>query len=354
MKTIIYLLICILMPVFSFSNNEKLLNSSVKNVTVFLSSAQVNRAANFTVDAGITDLIFDGISPFINPKSIQVKGNGKITILDVKYIVKQPEIKLKNDVIIPVKIINDIKLVQDSLNNLSFDIDDIVNKKEVLMLEKKVLLQNKFMQGNVDTIPELKDAMTYLRKQLNDINQELNRLKRDEFKFKNIQSDMQERLDNLKAYNNQQNPEKQEDPKHQIIITVSSETAEQGKLNISYMVGNAGWNPEYDIRAEGINKPITLVYKANVYQNAGEDWKSVNLKLSTIVPNQGYTKPTLNVQYLNYLYYNIAVALSRKGLMKENDCVGGALSSMDESFEYDKNNTFQPIILQILLKLNKQ
>jgi len=337
MKTIVYLLICIVVPIFCYSNNEKVLNSTVKNVTVFLNSAQVNRSANFSLDAGTTDLIFEGISPFINSKSIQVKGTGKITIIDVKYRILQPEIELPTFTTLPPKIINDIKLLEDSLNDLSFDIDDILNKKEVLNLEKNVLLQNKFMKGSVDTIPELKDAMSYLRKQLNDINAELNKLKRIEFKLNSNKSEMQQRLNTLKAYNNQKNPEKSKDVKHQVVVTVSVDEPVQGKLNINYMVTNAGWNPEYDIRAEGTDKPVTLVYKANVYQNSGEKWENVKLKLSTINPNQSYAKPNLGVLYLNYLYNTVVLAQSRREQMKEGNYAGCVSQPAYLDDELEKN-----------------
>ncbi|OFX25786.1 MAG: hypothetical protein A2033_10710 [Bacteroidetes bacterium GWA2_31_9] len=325
------------MPIFCYSNNEKVLNSTVKNVTVFLNSAQVNRSANFSLDAGTTDLIFEGISPFINSKSIQVKGTGKITIIDVKYRILQPEIELPTFTTLPPKIINDIKLLEDSLNDLSFDIDDILNKKEVLNLEKNVLLQNKFMKGSVDTIPELKDAMSYLRKQLNDINAELNKLKRIEFKLNSNKSEMQQRLNTLKAYNNQKNPEKSKDVKHQVVVTVSVDEPVQGKLNINYMVTNAGWNPEYDIRAEGTDKPVTLVYKANVYQNSGEKWENVKLKLSTINPNQSYAKPNLGVLYLNYLYNTVVLAQSRREQMKEGNYAGCVSQPAYLDDELEKN-----------------
>ncbi|HBF87300.1 MAG TPA: hypothetical protein DDX39_01570 [Bacteroidales bacterium] len=338
MKTINLLLISLLIPFTGIANNEKKVESNVKNVTVFLNSAQVTRTANVNIEAGVNDLIFEGVSPYLNTKSIQARGTGKYIILDVQYRIKYPEPQATIVSTLPQQILRGIKLLEDSLSDLSFDIENIYNKKEVLNLEKNVLLQNKFMQGNVDTIPELKDAMEYLRKQLNDINLELNKLNRQNYNLTKLQSRQQERLNELKAYNSHINPPKQESPKYQIVVTVSSDYPAQGKITLEYMVNNAGWSPEYDIRAEGTDKPINLVYKANVYQNSGEDWDNVNLKLSTITPNLSNNKPILPIQYLSYYYNNVVELCSKnresKKDMNEAVAYGGA-SMQDEDIQLD-------------------
>ncbi len=301
MKTLNFIIsIVLLSSLISYANKEKILKSKLKNVTVFLSSAQVHRTANFTIDKGITELIFEDVSPYINTEGLQAKGNGNYIILDVRYRIKQPEPELPSNTPLPPKIMQDIRITKDSLSYLRFDIDNFNNKKEVLELEKRVLLQNRYMQGNVDTIPELKEAMAYLRKQLNDINKELNIIKREKFKLDKEKFRLEEKLDKLQKYNQHKNLQKPKKTKHQIVVTVSCDAATSGDLTISYLVNNAGWTPEYDLRVKSTNQPVFLVLKANVYQNSGEDWNDVKLKLSTITPNVNNHKPNLGILYLNY------------------------------------------------------
>jgi hypothetical protein len=52
-------------------------------------------------------------------------------------------------------------------------------------------------------------------------------------------------------------------------------------------VSNAGWSPLYGLRSEGISNEVKLNYKANVYQNIGQDWRNAQLIIST-----GNTAPT--------------------------------------------------------------
>jgi len=60
------------------------------------------------------------------------------------------------------------------------------------------------------------------------------------------------------------------------------------------MTRNAGWYPIYDLRAEDLDSPIGLTYKAMVYQKTGNNWKDVVLQLSTGDPNKSSTPPNMN------------------------------------------------------------
>lgn len=285
------------------AENEVVLTSKPKKVTVFLNSAQVTRGATFSAEAGVTNLVFEGVSPYLDTRNMQATGKGDFIILDVQYRLKQPVVKEPSTGVIPAKIVKSIELLEDSLVQLGFEIDDIVGKKDALLLEKKTLLSNKFMQGNADTIPDLKMAMEYLRKQLNDINNQWNILKRQEFQLQSKKTKMERRLSELKNFNAYQNPVVPELPVHQIVVTIQSKAAITGSVSVYYTVQNAGWSPSYDIRATSASQPVKLVQKANVYQNTGEDWKDVKLTLSTITPSAGISKPVLPVYYLGYNYY---------------------------------------------------
>ena len=58
------------------------------------------------------------------------------------------------------------------------------------------------------------------------------------------------------------------------------------------------------MRAVNVTKPISLVYKGEIYQNSGFDWKNVKLTLSTGEPFKGGTKPELQTWWLNFISYN--------------------------------------------------
>ena len=82
------------------------------------------------------------------------------------------------------------------------------------------------------------------------------------------------------------------------------------------MVTDAGWVPNYDIKSEKLNAPLNLAYKANVYQNTGQDWDNVNVTLSTGNPAYNISKPNLETQFLNFTsrnYHRKAPSQKKKG-----------------------------------------
>lgn len=297
---------------FVFSAEETIVKSKIENVTVYLNSAQVFKSSSVIVKPGINYLIFDKVSPYLNVKTIQVKGKGSFTILDVKHRIKYPDPLKPSNLEIPQKVLVEISLLEDSIVYVNFDLDDLKKQSEVLNMEKNLLMNNKLVQGNSDTIPEIKEALAYLRVQLLEINKKLLDISKKEYKINLTKKKMNERLADLKNYNSKVKPEVaiKEQPKNQIVVTINSEIETNGKLELSYIVTNAGWSPSYDIRSEGVEKPIQLIQKGNIYQTTGEDWENVKIKLSTLIPTSNSVKPNLNIYYL---YYNNNVVQTLAG-----------------------------------------
>ncbi len=85
-----------------------------------------------------------------------------------------------------------------------------------------------------------------------------------------------------------------------LVIQVMNEIAGNVPLEISYLTSNAGWTPFYDLRTNSVAEPIDMIYKAQVVQNTGIDWKKVKLTLSSGLPNQNNQAPTVNPWFLRY------------------------------------------------------
>jgi hypothetical protein len=89
----------------------------------------------------------------------------------------------------------------------------------------------------------------------------------------------------------------------EIVVEVDVEKATNANFEFNYISPRAPWKPYYDMRSEGIGKPVKLEAKANVSQNTGIEWKNVDMVLSTNDPYQNAQEPTLNPWYLFYNNY---------------------------------------------------
>jgi len=342
MKKLITSIIILSISTFSFATNELLIKSKIKNVTVFLNGAQVFRNANINLKKGINEVIFDSISSNINANSIQVKGKGNFIILDTKYKVFQPTYS-NIPPEIPKSVLKEMQQIQDSLDVVNFDLEELKYKKDVLELEKQLLIGNKSMRS--DSLPLLIDAMSFFREKYNNINSLIIKTKKDEYTINKKKNELQNRLTNINTINSQTYTSKPSYQKYQIVVTVSADEAISGSMDVNYLVNGASWSPSYDLRATEINAPVELTYKANVYQNSGENWDNVTLTLSTNNPNKNSIKPILSVWYLNY--YNPNQYLNKRA--QTTMSLGGAvqpskndsrLKEMDEELDPAQTSAF--------------
>jgi len=286
MKEII-LIILLLVPakIYSQEPNEKEIETSVDNVTVFAEGAQVTREKSVDIGKGETILNFTGLSPFIDAKSLQAKVKGKLTVLSVNH---------QKDYIDKLE-------KSDKLKNLELELEEVNRKIELEnthldILEKEIsfLNANKDIGGKNQevNINNLKEAADFYSNRLKS-------LKLKEIERKNTLSELSKRKADIKRQAQSMIGSK-ETAVGEILIKVKAENACKANFTISYMVDNAGWYPSYDIKAIKLNEPLEIIYKANVHQDTKVNWDNVNIKLSTSEPKTSGVAPKLKTYYLDY------------------------------------------------------
>ncbi|GHM99838.1 hypothetical protein WSM22_13280 [Cytophagales bacterium WSM2-2] len=259
--------------------------SKITDVTVFLSRAQITRQAHASLSAGKTELVVGGLTSMLDPESIQVSGKGNFIILGTSH---------RQNYLSEINMPKSLKILKDSVELLQKQVILEQSQKEILSKEEQMLLSNQKIGGTNQnlTVAELKAMADFYRSRLTEIVS--TRMKGDEKIAK-----INERIEKLQMQINTQNELYQRNTS-EIIINVSAEAAVAADFDISYVVGNAGWMPQYDIRAINTKSPLQLSYKANVFQGTGEEWKNVKLKLSTANPNLSGLKPELIAWYLDF------------------------------------------------------
>jgi hypothetical protein len=77
------------------------------------------------------------------------------------------------------------------------------------------------------------------------------------------------------------------------VIVVDKAGAAAGSVRLHYLVNAATWRPQYRIRAETDQDPVSLEYLGAIEQQTGEDWNDVRVTLSTAQPSLNATVPDL-------------------------------------------------------------
>ena len=65
------------------------------------------------------------------------------------------------------------------------------------------------------------------------------------------------------------------------------------KVRLNYLVNEAGWSPQYKLRAGKETDPVQVEYLAAIQQQSGEDWSGVEVTLSTAEPMLNAAPPEL-------------------------------------------------------------
>ncbi|MBN1251075.1 MAG: DUF4140 domain-containing protein [Bacteroidales bacterium] len=248
----IYLILYSLLFLFSINiiaQNEKehIIKTNINSIIVYLSGAEINRAAEVDLIEGNNLLIFKSLSPELDSKSIRVSANKDISILRISskknFLTKPKELP---------RIIN----LKDSLEIILNSNKDFFDEIDALKIEKEMLLANKSIGGNNNgvSINELKQNAEFFRQRIMDINKRITLLERKSVKNLALTERMKQELTELNS--------KSEYTENDINVLINSSLKEKVRIELKYLVNKAGWVPAYDIKAFDLAKPIELVYKA--------------------------------------------------------------------------------------------
>ena len=302
-----FLFTFILLGCSLFANEPVNVKSSLTGVTVYMQGAQLQHKANYSIKAGVSEVIVEGISPQISASTIQVKATGAVVILDSKYEFYYPQPATNtNTGELPPKIRAAIKALEDSIRLVNFELRDINDEIEVLVAARKIIISNGAVkgQGKVnDSIQLLKSTVDYYTTKVSELNKKISSLDRQKVKKADLIASLDTRLNDLRNYAEQNNPTPEIKGIPRIVITLMAKEAATGRIDLTYFASNAGWTPLYDIRSEAASGKISLTYKAQVRQQTGLDWNDVKLSISTNNPYANKTKPELNPWYIDYQVY---------------------------------------------------
>ncbi len=270
---------------------EKRVTPVITEVTVYRSGAKVSSVATVTVPAGNSEVVFENLSPYFDANSLQVRIKGGATLNAAVFSMNAPG---------PGPESPKAPILRDSLVLLGDEFTRIHDEREVLNSENQLIAQKMAQIGisnppqNTTTlsVAELKDLTAFFRQRLLEIKNMLLNLSIRERKinetYRKLQADLQKLQPNTA------------DATGQIALKIDAASSQSLEITCTYLVTQAGWTPIYDLRSDGFGKPLQLLYKANVHNNTGFNWKAVTLHLSTANPLANNDRPILSPIFVDF------------------------------------------------------
>lgn len=259
--------------------------TTVEKVTLFIDGAQVTRSRQVNIPAGKSVLVFTGLSSYLDDRSLQVAARGNFTITSVNRRFNYTDsLERSNRQKILEKRIDEVLQQQKQQKALL----------EVINAENEMLKVNCSVGNRKVATPlaDIKALNEYYASRLQEIKR---RILQTEELIDTLNWREKRYFAELSQLNSQQQA-----PMSEVEVRIDAPTACKGHFTLTYYVQNAGWYPSYDIRSDGLSKPVEIVYKANVYQNTGEEWPDVALSLSSSNPTTGSIAPELQTWWLDF------------------------------------------------------
>jgi hypothetical protein len=273
---------------FANAQSTQSVSSAIDHVTVYRKGAQVTRVAETRLPAGETTLLFKGLPQQLWENSLSLRASGDVTVLSLSQTTDYLETETLDS--LSTALMNQQLAIRDSISLLQRHTDVYQN-------ERNMMLANQSIGGQEGVqAAELEQMATLFRERLFDIEEQLRQIS---LRTK----DLQKRLLRVSKALLELNVEAEAPPTVTVKVKLQAERAQQSEIELQYVVPDAGWDPFYNLRIEDTQSPLSLEYKAKVFQDTEEDWQAVNLTLSTGNPYTSNVKPELNTYYLTFDNY---------------------------------------------------
>ncbi|MFP9098890.1 DUF4139 domain-containing protein [Flavobacterium sp. RHBU_24] len=285
MKTIMVLLL--LVSSMAFAQKPVFTAAKVTEATVYYNAAELTQHATAILPAGTSEVVVKNVADYLNESTIQIGAPENVTVLSVQYT-RDYMSEYEVDEGSPA-----LKKVRDSITLVTKEIQRVSTQKLNEQKTIELLDKNQQVSGTQTglSVAELMKLVDYYKLKRNELNTSYNALTEKEQKLNELLQKLNTRLTT-----NTQKEEKASQGK--LVLQVMAEAVGTVPFTISYLTQGANWVPLYDLRADNTTGPMDMMYKAQVTQNTGVDWKKVKLTLSSGTPNQNNQAPQLSAWFL--------------------------------------------------------
>ncbi|WP_237584773.1 MULTISPECIES: DUF4139 domain-containing protein [unclassified Proteus (in: enterobacteria)] len=254
----------------------------LNQATIFLRGAELENSTTLNLPAGQSEVVLSNVANNIDPKSLSISLDNDDVVINTINVKKIP---------IAPSYPSAITVLMEKQRDLNKRIEELnininVGDEQIALLKD----QSFFGYGETQSLEQSSQKFDFISKKMTSIlNQQ--KMAREEI------AELTEKFEELSRKLEIDMPIIAKE-KTQIVLSLGTSKNLTSKMRISYITPDAGWSPAYDIRSQGMGKPILLTYKADVIQNTGLNWDKVKLVLTSTNPSLNITAPTLSPWYL--------------------------------------------------------
>jgi uncharacterized protein (TIGR02231 family) len=301
-------------------------NGLITDVTLYRGRAAVTRSTELVLEAGAWSIFFRDlpISATLDSVQANVQGNAKLIAVDTTEF---PIEKDNNELL--AEITKEIEQVEEKITIAQANEQSI--KMQAAFLETLVLRSSSEKEQDVD-LAAFQEQLAFIGTQMATIENQRLANKKIREKLTNKRNTLVKRRNNISSESQKQ---------RNAIINIVAFVKGTITIELTYLVSNASWEPSYSIRASEGGESITIDYHANIAQYSGEDWKDVNLTLSTAQPQLSASPPKPSPWFVDIQEPTPPAPSAMKRTRGGKDTVSFAFASDAEVHEKNSTQEFR-------------
>lgn len=266
-------------------------------VVVYKDRANIYRVNTFEITKGRNSIVFENLTSLLDEDSLKAVLSDdlktKIRIKGIntknKYIAYTPrkeEQELYNEIINLIReYIKEcdqyyvLKVLEDIVEQFYAYTKDATSE---IVMDKELIMDK--LTNTLNFISEKKKSINHNIYDINirriDLLEEINKLK--------------EKLDKIRTPSTRS--------LKNIYIELESDEDLSGDITLSYVVNNASWSTDYDVRLIEDNGEysVLMTYYGKIKQNTGEDWKDAEILLTTANPRAAQMPDIYPIYFTGY------------------------------------------------------
>ena len=243
----------------------------VTAVTVYPEQALVTREITLDGVTGEIELVIDDLPDAVRPGSLEISGGNAVQVHDVHHRLfhREPDDNALTEALGALedeRASNAARL--KALSEQSQHLDGLTSFTSQAS-------GTDLNRGTLD-VDALERITLFSFAQRERIAERADALQREARRLDARIADVRLQLDKLSA--------RRDEPVHQALARLTGKAGGESTLKLKYVVDRVGWRPAYAVRGTTGVDSISIEYGAQIRQDSGEDWRDVELTLSSIVP----------------------------------------------------------------------
>lgn len=291
MKNIAVIVVAILAYTQGWAQKPVYTKAVMEEARVYYDGAELTQKAQAKLPKGMSEVVITNISNQLNENSIRVGSIADVTVMSVQF---------SNAYIEEYDNVNNSPLtkpLRDSIAAVELQLEKITNSinadlKLVELLDGNSSYDNESF-FKVSSVAEMSQWVDYYQKKRQELQTAIYLKKKEK-------SVIEAKWNDLKAQLTLGSDKSEKTSQGKLIVQVMNNQAGEVPFRINYITQRAQWTPSYELRIDKVNDPVNMMYKAQVVQTSGIDWRNVKLSLTSGNTNQNNTIPKWFNWFIRY------------------------------------------------------